>query len=647
MRKRIGVYVCHCGTNISSKVDCPAVARSADGMTGVVVSRDHQYMCSDPGQELIKADIHEFKLDGVVVASCSPRMHERTFRRALVEGGLNPYMLEMANIREGVAWVTRDKVDATIKARALVQGAVDRVAFHEPLEDTYVPAISDTLVVGAGIAGITAALKLADSGVQVTLVEREATIGGQMARFDKTFPTLDCSACILTPKMVEAAQHPNIELLTLAEVEQVQGFVGNFEVSIRQKPRSVEMALCTGCGTCWEKCPKKVDSEFDLGLGARKAIYVPFPQAVPNKPVIDRENCTYYSTGKCRACEILCPAKAIRFDEPEQVIHRKVGAIIMATGFETPDIGREIPQYGYGRLEGVITALEFERLANASGPTSGQILARGGQEPKAVAVLHCVGSRDQNRPYCSRICCMSSLKTSHLIHERTGAQVYEFYIDMRAFGKGYEEFYEATRAEGVHMVRGKVAEVVEENGRLLVRAEDTLRGVPVAIPVDMVVLSTALVPRKDAGQVAATFGITRGREGFFTEEHPKLEPLKTATEGVYLAGVCQGPKDIPDTVAQATGAATEVLAKLSSGTVKVAATVAVIDHDRCAGCKACLAMCPYGAISFDSLAKVASVTPAKCHGCGTCVASCPSEALSLLGFETEQILAQIEGVCSL
>ncbi|HYF95300.1 MAG TPA: CoB--CoM heterodisulfide reductase iron-sulfur subunit A family protein [Symbiobacteriaceae bacterium] len=647
MTPRIGVYICHCGTNISAKVGCEAVTRYAATLAGVVVSREYKYMCSDPGQEMIKQDIRELGLNRVVVASCSPRMHEVTFRRALADAGLNPYLLEMANIREGVSWVTKDKIEATIKARALVRGAVERVALNAELQDSYVPASQNVLVVGAGIAGITAALKLAQAGSKVTLVEREPSIGGQMARFDKTFPTLDCSACILTPKMVEVTQHPNIELLTLAEVTSVDGFIGNFDVSIKVHPRSVDEDLCTGCGTCWEKCPKKVASEFDMNLGQRKAIYVPFPQAVPNKPVIDRDNCTYYATGKCKACEILCPAKAIRFDQQEQILTRRVGAIVMATGYELPDIGRELPQYGYGRFDGVITGLEFERLANASGPTEGKIVGRGGKEPKAVAVLHCVGSRDQNRPQCSRLCCMASLKTAHLIKERTGAEVYEFYIDMRSFGKGYEEFYNKVRDEGIRMIRGKVAEIEEVGDRLVVRGEDTLRGVTVSIPVDMVVLGTAVVPRKDAGQVATRFGITRGAEGFFTEEHPKLEPLKTATEGIFLAGACQGPKDIPDTVAQATGAATEIAVKLSTGMVKIPATIAAVNESRCSGCQTCLAVCPYGALAYDAAAKVVRLTQAKCHGCGTCVASCPSGALHLLGFETDQILAQIEGVCAL
>ncbi|HYF92505.1 MAG TPA: CoB--CoM heterodisulfide reductase iron-sulfur subunit A family protein [Symbiobacteriaceae bacterium] len=644
MSPRIGVYICHCGTNISAKVDCTEVARYAAGLPGVAIARDYKYMCSDPGQDLIKADIGEFELDRVVVASCSPRMHEPTFRRALKDGGLNPYLLEMANIREHVSWVTADPREATAKAKALVRGAVERVWWHEPLHDSFVPASREVMVVGGGIAGISAALKLANAGVKVTLVERSPSIGGQMARFDKTFPTMDCSACILTPKMVDVAQNPNIELLTLAEVTKVEGFVGNFDVTVRVRPRSVDMKLCTGCGSCWDKCPKKVPSEFDMGMSMRKAIYTPFPQAVPNKPVIDRDACTYYKTGKCKACELFCPAKAIRFDQQEETLTRHVGAIILATGIDIPDIATEHPEYGHRRLLGVMTGLEFERMSNASGPTQGHILGRNGKPPGRVAILHCVGSREEHRPYCSRICCMSSLKTAYLVKDHTDAEVYNFYIDMRAFGKGYEEFFERLRSEGVHFIRGKVADIEEVDDRLVVHAEDTLRGLPVALPVDLVVLSTALIPQRDAGQVAVRFGVSRTADGFFMEEHPKLEPLKTATEGVYLAGACQGPRDIPDTVAQAAGAAAEAIEKLSSGKVKIAATTAWVDPEQCSGCKICNPVCPYNAVAFDAQEGVSRVNAAKCHGCGTCGAACPTGAMRMRHFETHQILHQIEGV---
>jgi heterodisulfide reductase subunit A2 len=486
-KERVGVYVCHCGSNIAAMVDVEDVAvwakdRLADD--GVVVSRDYKFMCSSLGQELIERDIENEGLTRVVVAACSPHLHEKTFRGACSRSGLNPYLCEMVSIREQVSWVHTDKVAATEKAKAMIAGGVERVIHNEPLDPMYVPINPATLVVGGGIAGIQAALEIADSGQQVYLVEREPSIGGHMAQFDKTFPTLDCAACILTPKMVDAGSHENIELLTWSEVERVDGYVGNFTVTIRQKPRYVITGDCTGCGICWEKCPKKViDDVFEAGLGYRKAVYTPFPQAVPKYPVIDVENCIYFQNGKCKACQKLCPTNAIDFEQEEEFITINVGNIILATGFDLFD-ARRIPQYGYGRLANVFTSLEFERMSNAAGPTNGEIVLRDGVTvPKAVGIIHCVGSRDRNyNNYCSVICCMSSLKFAHLVHERTGAQVYNFYIDMRTAYKDYDEFYQRLLEEGTLFVRGRVAEVTDaarkpgEEGKLIIQAEDTLAG---------------------------------------------------------------------------------------------------------------------------------------------------------------------------
>ena len=648
---KIGVYVCHCGTNIADKVDVARVREFAEKLPGVEVARDYQYMCADPGQELIRRDIREMGINRVVVASCSPRMHEPTFRQVLESAGLNGYLFEMANIREHCSWVTEESELATHKAKALVAAAVRRVRFHEPLEDRYVEVNQSALVVGGGIAGIEAALKIAKAGKRVWLVEREPSIGGKMAGLDKTFPTLDCSACILTPKMVEAAQHPNITLLTYSEVEKVDGYVGNFQVTVRRKARYVSEEDCTGCGTCYQKCPKKVPSEFDGGLSQRKAIYVPFPQAVPNVPVIDRQNCIRFQTGRCGACEKFCPRDAVDFEQEDEFLTLEVGAIVVATGYETFE-PEEAPQWGYDRYENVLTARQLERLVNASGPTGGKVLLRKDGEfsdeaPKSVAVLHCIGSRDENYyPYCSRLCCMASLKLAHLVKEKTGAQVYSFYIDIRSAGKGYEEFYTRVQAEGIQFIRGKGAEVLERDGQLYVHAEDTLLGVYREVPVDMVILSTAVTPAPGAARVAQIFGIQRSQDGFFLEAHPKLEPLKTATEGIYIAGCCQGPKDIPDSVAQGAGAAAEVLSLLTAGRVQISPVVAEIDDDVCSGCKVCVPLCPYSAIKYDEERRVCSVNEALCKGCGTCVASCPSGALSCRHFTDEQILAQIEEVCS-
>ena len=651
MEPRIGVYICHCGTNIAGTVDVAEVARFAQGLDSVVVARDYKFMCSDPGQQLIKDDIRNFNLNRIVVSACSPTLHEATFRRACQTAEVNPYLFEMANIREHCSWVTEDKQLATEKSKALVSAAVKRVYYQQPLETREVPVNPNTLVVGAGIAGIQAALKVADSGNKVYLVERDPSIGGHMAQLDKTFPTLDCSACILTPKMSMVGSHPYIELMTYSEVVEVSGYVGNFKVKIRKKARSIDMDKCTGCGICIEKCPWKAESEFDAGLGKRKAIYTPFPQAVPNVPVIDREHCVYFLKGACRACEKFCEPKAINFEQEDEIIEVEVGNIIVATGFNVFD-PTPIYQYGYKRLDNVITSLEFERMISSTGPTAGEIVLKDGSEPESIAIIHCVGSRDDKyHEYCSRVCCMQSIKFSHLIKEHLpGVKVYEFYIDIRSFGKGYEEFYNRVLDEGVIFFRGRPAEVTdiaetpEEEGKLIVQFEDTLIGKQRRLPVDMVILSVALEANPDAEAVARMFNISRSADGFFLERHPKLDPVATTTDGTFVAGCCQGPKDIPDTVAQALAAAAEVLAMISKGTIEIEAATAVINERICSGCQICKLVCPYGAILFDEEKEVCRVNEALCKGCGICVSGCPSDSITLNHFTNEQIVAQMEGM---
>lgn len=647
MAEKIGVYVCHCGHNIAAVVDVEKVAQYAGTLDNVVIARDYKYMCSDPGQELIKNDIRELGLTRVVVAACSPRMHEPTFKAALERASLNGYLLEMANIREQCSWVTENTQSATEKARSLVRGAVRRVYYHRPIEERVVPVNKATMVVGGGIAGIQAALQIAEAGHKVYLVEREASIGGQMAKFDKTFPTMDCAACILTPKMVAVAQNPNVELLTYAEVQHVEGYVGNFTVTVKQKPRYIVEDLCTGCGDCTTACVLKnrIPDPFDEGLSKRSAAYIPFPQAIPLKAVIDQEECLLLKKGKCsKKCVEACSREAIDFSQKEAVRQVEVGSIILATGFELFD-ARKAPQYGYGIYEDVYTGIEFERLTNSSGPTQGKILTKKGEEPKSVAILHCIGSRDENyQKYCSRVCCMSSVKFAHLVKEKTDAEVFEFYIDMRTFGKQYEEFYNRVQEEGVNFIRGKGAEVAQVDGQLVVRAEDTLLGAYREIPVDMVVLNTALVPRHDAEKVAQIFGISRSQDGFFLESHIKLDPVTTSTDGVHIAGCCQSPKDIPDTVAQGSAAAAQSLAVIATGKVKISPVSAWSDPDICSGCRTCIPLCPFKAISFDEGRKVAEINQAVCKGCGSCAAGCPSNAIFVAHFNNQQLLAEIEGV---
>ncbi|MGO9975186.1 MAG: FAD-dependent oxidoreductase [Solirubrobacteraceae bacterium] len=1145
---QIGVYVCHCGHNIAGKVDVESVVQFAAALPHVAVARNYTFMCSDPGQELIQQDIRDGRVNRVVVASCSPLMHEATFRQATAAGGISPFQMQMASIREHVSWVTEDAGDATEKAKALVAAAASRVACHEHLERRRVPVHPDVLVVGAGISGIHAALTLANAGKRVYLVEREPSIGGHMAMFDKTFPTLDCSACILTPKMVALGQHPNVELLAYSEVEDVSGHVGSFRVKVRRKASYIDETLCNGCAQCIEACTVRgLPSEFDQGLGTRPAVYTPFPQAVPRTPVIDRagtspcsvscpagikphgyvsliragkyeqafdlvleetplvgtlgracyapceaqcsraslegtlpirrlkrfiadyrtngslpdaappngkrvaiigsgpagltaawklarqgyvvrifeaaaapggmlrlsipsyrlpveiverdiENVTAlgveivtetriedlgalrragydailvatgaplsmrldvpgeelggvvsgldflegvkagpragldgkrvvvvgggnvamdaartarrlgardgdgdgdrarggedaqvvmdaartarrlgarevvvaYRRGRgempampeevdaaeregvqfvfqvapvavlgdehgrvrgvrcvrmalglpdasgrarpepvpgsefeiacdevipaigltpevmkgglsgphltgapdgrivadpqtlqtdvpyvfaagdvvlgasdiaravgqgrraafmidrflqgsepdgasfdgglpvvdktavlarqrfdraeprassavlcgtpndfaelepglteaeamagaqrcldcgpcseCAQCVVACERDAIDLSQRDRELELEVGAIIVATGFKPFDPHR-IPEYGYGKYPNVYTSLEVERLLCASGPTQGEIVMRDGRRPSAVGIVHCVGSRDSRyNAYCSRVCCMASLKLAHLIKERTSAEIYNFYIDMRTPGKGYEEFYNKLLEEGMHPIRGRAADVTdwamspEEEGRLVIRAEDTLVGAARRIPVDMVVLAVGLEPQADFAEVRRKFNFSCGAEGFFTERHPKLAPVSTFADGVFLAGACQGPKDIPDSVAQAGAAAAEALALIDRGSVELEPSTAFVHAAACSGCRTCIPLCPFSAIALDGEQKLAEVNEVLCKGCGICVAACPSGALQQHMFTDEQVLSEIQGV---
>jgi heterodisulfide reductase subunit A len=652
---RIGVYVCHCGTNIAAVVDVKALAAYGATLPNVVVSREYKYLCSDPGQDMIKQDILDLKLNRVVVASCSPHLHEQTFRNALASGDLNPFFLQMVNIREQDSWVTTDKQAATQKAQDLVRAAARRVAFNESLERGRIPINPAVMVVGGGIAGIHAALTLANAGKKVYLVEREPTIGGHMAQFDKTFPTLDCAACILTPKMSSVKNHKNITLWTYSEVTQVDGYVGNYKVKVKRLPRYVQEDLCSGCLECLKSCvfkEAKVPDEFNMGLAKRKPIYIPFPQAVPLVPVIDPETCIQFKSGKCKkTCIEACGDRhAINLQMVEKIEEVEVGNIILATGFKAFDAKRT-PDYGYGVYPNVYTALEVERLVNASGPTGGEVVLRDGRTPQTVGIVHCVGSRDENtNRWCSRVCCMYSLKLAHLIKEHTGAEVFNFYIDMRTPGKGFEEFYQKLLNERVHFVRGRVAEVTDwamdpsEENKLVIRVEDTLAGMVRRIPVDMVVLSTGLEPQADAEQVRRMFNITCASGGFFLERHPKLAPVSTFTDGVFLAGCCQGPKDIPDTVAQAGAAAAEALALIDAGFVLTEPNAAYVLEEVCSGCKTCVPMCPFSAVEFLTEEKKARINLAMCKGCGTCVAACPSGSIHQHLFEDQQIFEEIEGI---
>jgi heterodisulfide reductase subunit A len=650
---RIGVFVCWCGTNIASAVDVKAVADAASRFPGVAHSIEYKYMCSDPGQNLVADAIREKNLTGVVVAACSPRMHEPTFRRLARRSGLNPYLVEMANIREQCSWVHKDRGEATAKAIETVRMLVEKVRRNSPLEEIRVPVTRRALIIGGGIAGIQAGLDLVHAGVETILVERSPSIGGKMAMLDETFPTLDCSQCILTPKMVELSQHPLATVYTYAEVESVAGYVGNFKVRIRQKARSIDHSRCTGCGICIEKCPSRTSSEFDRGLVARKAVYVPFPQAVPDKPVIDRDKCLWFQEGKCGVCLKVCPAEAVDFGDEDSITEHDVGAVIVATGYDL--IGADIyGEYGYGKIKDVIDGLQFERMLSASGPTGGRIeRPSDGQVPRTVVFIQCVGSRDDSkgRPYCSKICCMYTAKHAMLYKHRVPeGKAFVFYIDVRAGGKGYEEFVKrAVDEDRAVYLRGRVSRIFEKDGTVYVKGADTLSGHQIEIRADLVVLATAVTAARGAGDLAKMLRVGYDAYGFFTEAHPKLRPVETNTPGVFLAGACQAPKDIPDTVAQAGAAASKALGLLSSDQLVREPLVARVDEGLCIGCFECEAVCPYGAVERVGLldaetgAEVerAYINPGICEGCGACLPVCRPRALDLMGFSDEQIFSEI------
>ncbi len=644
---KIGVYVCHCGMNIAQTVDVEAVAKYAMALPNVTIARDYVYMCSDPGQDLIKKDIKELGLTRVVVAACSPRMHEPTFRGAVFGSGMNPYLFEMCNIREHCSWVHTDRAQATEKAKDLVHSAVARSALLEPLEDRYADVTKAVMVVGGGIAGIQSALDIAEAGHKVYLVEREPSLGGHMAQLDKTFPTLDCSACILTPKMVDASRHPNIELLTLSTVKQVAGFVGNFKVTVHQKARYVDMAQCTSCGDCAKACPQRFPDEFNLGLSTRSAIYQPFPQAVPSAYCRNEEQCLGSLPLACGKCRKACEKKCIDFDQKDVDREIDVGAIVLATGMDVFDAST-LPEFGYGKYPDVLTSLEFERLCSAAGPTSGHIARlTDGEEPKDVVFIHCVGSRDKavGNEYCSRVCCMFIIKQAHLVKDKMpDCKVTSYYMDIRAYGKGFEEFYDRVREEGVQFKRGKPSEIFKRKGKLVVRVDDTLLGQVVEHETDMVVLGVGLVPTEGYRELAQTLKLSLSSDRFFLEAHPKLRPVDTNIDGVYLAGCAQGPKDIPDTVAQAKGAASSAIALLNKGKVKVDPIVAEINEDACSSCHICEGLCPYQALVYDEQKHVMTVNQILCKGCGVCPSACPSAAITLRHYTSVQIDAQLDAL---
>ncbi|MGN0575394.1 MAG: 4Fe-4S binding protein [Ruminococcus sp.] len=661
--QRIGVFVCHCGTNIAATVDVKAVAEALAKEPGVVVSKEYQYMCSEAGQNLVKEAIKENNLSGVVICSCSPRMHENTFRKAAAEAGLNPYLVEVANIREQCSWIHKDIAEGTEKAIILGRAAIAKVQLNAPLIAGESPVVKRALVIGGGIAGIQTALDIADAGFDVDIVEKEPTIGGKMTQIDKTFPTLDCAACILTPKMVECSQNEKIHIHSYSEVSDVKGFVGNFTVKIKKKARFVDETKCTGCGLCTEKCPqKKVPNLFNLGLNNRRAIYIPFAQAVPKVATIDADYCNMLKNGKCGVCAKICTAGAINYEQKDEYIEEKYGAIIVATGYNPIKLDK-YDEFAYSQSKDVVTSLEFERLTNAAGPTSGTLLRPSdGKHPHTIVFVQCVGSRcddSKGKPYCSKICCMYTAKHAMLTREKyPDTDVYVFYIDVRTPGKNFDEFYRrAVEQYGVHYIKGMVGKVTPKaDGTLDVQASDLISNEQLHISADLVVLAAAIEPDKSARPLATMLTASMDTNDFFTEAHAKLRPVESPTAGIFLSGACQGPKDIPETVAQAGAAASKAIGLLCKNSITCNPCVAHSDELMCNGCSSCEKVCPYGAISYldkefrmpdrtTKIRRVASVNPAVCQGCGACTVACPSGAMDLNGFSNRQIMAEVDAIC--
>ncbi|MCQ2427432.1 MAG: CoB--CoM heterodisulfide reductase iron-sulfur subunit A family protein [Clostridia bacterium] len=660
---RIGVFVCHCGTNIAATVDVHRVAETLGKEPSVVIAKDYQYMCSEAGQNMIKDAIREYGLTGLVVCSCSPRMHEATFRKAAASAGLNPYLVEIANIREQDSWIHKDIEEATEKAVILGRTAIAKVQLNTPLTAGESPVTKRALVIGGGIAGIQTALDIAEAGFEVDIVEKQPTIGGKMAQIDKTFPTLDCAACILTPKMVDCAQNDKITIYSYSEVAAVSGFVGNFSVKIKRKARFVDETKCTGCGLCTEKCPqKKVPNEFNLGLDNRRAIYIPFAQAVPKVATIDPDYCNMLKNGKCGVCAKVCGAQAIDYKAQDTYVEQQYGAIVVATGFNPINIDA-YDEYAYSQSQNVVTSLELERLMNAAGPNGGTLLRPSDKKhPKTIVFVQCVGSRcddSRGKGYCSKICCMYTAKHAMLIREKyPDTNVYVFYIDVRTPGKNFDEFYRrAVEQYNVHYVKGQVGKVVpKSDGNLIVYGSDLIEGKRLVIDADMVVLAAAIEPDKSARSIATMLTASMDTNDFFTEAHPKLRPVESPTAGIFLSGVCQGPKDIPETVAQATACAGKVIGLLVKDKLTCNPCVAHSDELMCNGCSSCEKVCPYGAITYEEkgfrqpdrttkMRRVAIVNEAVCQGCGACTVACPSGAMDLKGFANKQIMAEVDAIC--
>lgn len=646
----VGVFVCGCGPNIEGRVNVGKLVKFARGLDGVSYAEQHRLYCSAEGKDTLAEAIRTQGLSRVVIAGCSPREHEKTFIEVCQRAGLNPYLMHMVNIREQCAWVVGDPVGATEKAQVLIRAGVMRAARLEALETKEIDCIADALVVGAGVAGIEAALTLAQKGRKVFVVESSPAVGGHAVRYEEVFPDMECGSCMLEPKMDDLLHSDNISVLTNSRVEEVVGYHGNFTVRVRSSARKVDGAACLGCiDECSGACPVSVPNEANDGLDQRKAIYVPYPGALPNLALIDEANCLRSKGKECTACADACPFAAVVLDQEDEVVELKVGAVVLATGFGLLDAST-VPGTGYGTIPEVYTSLEFEKLISSDGPTGGQLVKKDGSPPSSVAFVHCVGSRTKaHREYCSGACCMYTMKLAHLVRGKLpDADVYEIHGNLTVAAKGYTRLPDLLTEDGVKLLRTSAPE------KIAVRTEGD--SCVVAVPghggsrevrADMVVLSMAMTPAAGTAELAAMFEVPLDEYGFFQEEHGRLGAIATSIEGVQIAGCAQGPMDIQSSVVQGAAAAGKILSSLVPGEkLKLEVIVAWVDEDVCGGCKTCVSMCPYKAVSYDESRKAAAVNEALCKGCGTCVSACPAGALHGRHFTAQQVYAEIEGVMS-
>ncbi len=649
---KTAVYFCTCSGNVTEKIDPEHVRQRLGELHEGVSFFEAGLLCSEEGRESLASDIAKNRPDRVVIAACSPREHEAEFMRALAAGGMNPYLMHMVNIREQVAWVTEDPAEASAKAARLISAGVARAALHEPLEKRELDVCPDAVVLGAGPAGLKAALLLAGAGRKVTLVEKSPLIGGMPVRYEELFPALECGPCMIEPLLGDVLHGElatNIELLTLSELTEVLGFYGNFSVKIKKRPRYADTEKCIGCAECVEACPVSAGNQYNYGMDERKAVYFPFPGALPNVPVLDEALCLRFSGGDCRLCADACPVPgAIDLDDREEIVGRKAGAVIVATGSGVYDC-RGLPNLGYGEIAGVYTAPEFERLLAANGPTGGEIVGRDGRAPGSVAIIHCVGSMDKGHAdYCSGICCRYALKFNHMLEKKLpGAKVYHFFRELAVPGK--EDFallkHARENPEALFIRYSDIRDLeIRDGGSGPSIIHRPGSGKSETFAAGMVVLCPAVVPAAGAGALAAMLDAPLDGFGFFEELHGRLDSAKSKMNGVYLAGACQAPMDIREAMSRGAAAAGCALSELVPGRMlDVSPLHGVVDAEKCSGCRVCVAVCPYKAISFDPELGAAEINPVLCRGCGTCAAACPLEAIGANHFTTGEILAEMEG----